>query len=88
MERADDLWKRAARERGNAIEGNEGTNLGIIPTKVFIVGNRLGRQGAASNVCIRLGKNIGTSTHTSWAKVDAFCFLLVIVKGLIFMLKE
>lgn len=58
MERADDLWKRAARARGNAIEGNEGTNLGIIPTKVFIVGNRLGRQGAASNVCIRLGKNI------------------------------
>lgn len=64
MGRADDLWKRAARARGNAIEGNEGTNLGIIPTKVFIVGNCLGRQGAASNVCIRLGKNIVTlRTH-------------------------
>lgn len=60
MERTDDLWKRAARARGNAIEGNEGTNLGIIPTKVFIAGNRLDRQGegAVSNVCIRLGKNI------------------------------
>lgn len=75
MERADDLWKRAARARGNAIEGNEGTNLGIIPTKVFIVGNPLGRQGAASNVCISLGKNIGTSTHHHGQKLMRFVFI-------------